>query len=315
MAKRIQRAFRRKRKRGFKRRGPTTKNLQRQVSRLYKRDDRKHFYVKVNNALISGQPVGAMGFYAFDLTTCPYNNQTDVAGTGPQADPNIGGLYSPAMCREPDSLSCNIKNIRIHATMHVSAPEAGRTHKCLIMLVKTRNGVGSPGGISMPTVNQIYDGYAGFGGVANATSLLAPWECFRNTGPGGYGARFLDPNVFKILWKKEIWLSPQEGELGQNQRTTFTNPAPPAAETGTVASSASPVPPAPLLNFTTNQVRHSSVRLTHSHNCLGAKIEYTSNASSDAVNVKYFLVALDGGYATNMGWRLNAVCKINFVDM
>lgn len=306
--------YRRRRGGGYTTR-PTTKSLQKQVTRLYKRDDRKHFYVKINNALISGGPPPGPAFFAYDLTTCPYNNQTDAAGTGPQADPNIGGQYSPAQCREPDSLKCNIKNIRIHATLHVSAPEAGRTEKCLLMLVKTRNGVGSVGGITMPIVQQIYDGYAGFGGVANATSLLAPWECFRNTGPGGYGARFLNEDVFKILWKKEVWLSPQQGEQAQNLRTTGTNPAAGTPETGTIVSSASPVPPAPLQNYTTNQVRHSNIRLNHTHNCMGANIEYTSNGSSDAVNVKYFLVALSGSYQTNMGFRLNAVCKINFVDV
>lgn len=328
MAKRIQRAYRRRRFRNnlrrraaHRRRRPTLRGVAAGVRKLFKRDDKKFYYRKASNVLVTGHDITGAGIFPFiqDLTTIPYNN-ISAAGGGPMDDPNTGAPYSASLCREPDSLSANIKNIRIHATMHVTHPEATKVQKCLLMLVKTRNGIGSVDGITMPKIQEIYDGYSGFpttaepAGDVTATSLLAPWECFRNTGPGGYGARYLNPNVFKILWKKTCWLSPQNGHVDMQWRTTG-GPLP------TATSSTTPQyfpTPAQDGNQTYNSNRVSSVSVVHTHNCMDAKIEFTSNGSDDSVNVKYFLVALAGGLDPVQGplegFRLNSVCKINYRD-
>lgn len=305
MARRIQRAYRRRRFRNNlrrraarRRRRPTVRGLARSVRNLYQRDDKKFTYTRVNNALISGGPATGQQFQGiYELSQIPYWNQTD---------PTTGNPFLGYQSREEDSATCNLRNIRLHMTIHATGGEAYKTQKCYVALIKTRFALGSATGIQVPNMTDIWD-YTGLG----PGNLLAPWELFRNT--QGSGANLLQDSVFKILKKWEVYLQPQEGETGQSLRLNITDPtATPAV--GTIVSAPQPAPPATLINHTYAKNRPSEIVIKHTHKCLGAKLMFNSTTSSTPTNVKYFLVACGNGTATDRGFRLNVVAKVNFVD-
>lgn len=281
--------------RRYKRRRPTVKSLQKQVTNLYKRDEKKYYYTRINNLLVSGGPSAAQAFTGiYHVSAIPNFGSTD-AGTG--------AAFPAWMTRENDSAQCNLRNIRIHMTLHASHPEAYSTQKCYVALVKSRVGVGSASGIGVPNMTEIwdYDGAAGPGG-----NLLAPWELFRKT--MGEGSE-LYGDTFKILKEWKIYLQPQQGVTAVNERTTGNDSA-----TGTIISSPEPAPPAAPLNYTYTKTRHSEVLIKHTHSCMNANLDFQDVGTSSPLNVKYFLVCVGNGTATNRGFRLNAVIKTNFVS-
>lgn len=288
----LRRAVRRRRR--YRKRVPY-RSLVKSVKNLYKRDDKKFTYTAVNNLLVAGGPALGQAFQGiFDLTQIPFSGQTD---------PTTGQPYLGYQAREPDSVKCNLRNIRIHMTIHASHPEAYSTQKCYIALVKTRNGVGSGLGIQCPLMTNIWD----YSSLLGGGNLLAPWELYRNT--QGPGSELLNPETFKILKQWSIYLQPQHGLTGVSERTTGNDSA-----TGTIVSAPEPAIPNPPANFTYTKSRPSEVLIKYTHKCLGAKLTFNNTTSSSSTNVKYFLVMCGNGSATNRGFRCNAICKVNFID-
>lgn len=276
--------------------------LQHSVVDLYKRDDKKYYYVIANNALIPGGPSLNQVFPAiFPLANLPQFGATSPAG------PPYPGFNT----REEDSATANLRNIRIHMTIHASHPECYRTQKCYIALVKSRVGLGAPSGIVVPGMTQIWD--YNLSNPAGVTQLLAPWELFRKT--QGDGAQMLQDETFKILKSWDIYLQPQDGETRQSLRTTNTNPVPPNAETGTIISVPAPAIPLPAVNMVYGGNRKPCVvKIKYTHKCMNAKVDFIATDQSAPTNVNYFLVACGNGTATDRGFRLNAVVKVNFID-
>ena len=296
----LRRGIRRFRKRrAYKKPRPTVKSLARSVRKLYQRDDKKHVYTKIDNLLVTGGPSAGQAFQGiFQVAQIPYHGATD---------PSTGLAYPGYMTREEDSAMCNLRNIRIHMTLHASHPEAYRNQKVYVALVKSRVGVGSASGISVPLMTDIWD-YTG----AGAGNLLAPWELFRNT--QGDGAELLDESTFKILKQWTMYLQPQQGETAQSLRSQVSTNVPPGTDNGTLISVAPAVPPNPSVNYTYAKTRPSEVLIKHTHKCLNAKLVFPNTTSSQPINVRYYLVMCGNGTSTLRGFRINACIKTNFVD-
>ncbi len=292
----LRRGVRRFKRRKFR---PTVKSLQKQVKKLYQRDDKKHVYTKIDNLLVTGGPAAGQAFQGiFQVSQIPYHGSTD---------PSTGLAYPGYMTREEDSAMCNLRNIRIHMTLHASHPEAYRNQKVYVALVKTRVGVGSAGGINVPLMTDIWDYTA-----ANAGNLLAPWELFRNT--QAEGAELLDDNTFKILKQWTMYLQPQQGQVAQSLRTSVSTNVPPGTDTGTIQTVAPPLLPNPAVNYTYAKTRPSEVLIKYTYKCLGAKLVFPNTTSDQAINVRYYLVMVGNGTSTLRGFRINASIKTNFID-
>lgn len=305
-ASRIQRAFRARRKRKYRPRKTKGKVTRKEINRLtksvrtlFKRDDKKFYYTHVNNVLITGGPSLNQAFQGiFDVSQIPFEGSTD---------PNTGVAYPGYQTREKDSAMCNLRNIRIHMTLHATHNEAYPTQKCYVALVKTRVGVGSNLGITVPLMTDIWD----YGG-AGAGNLLAPWELFRNT--QAEGAELLNDETFKILKQWTIYLQPQHGQTALSARTQVTTAVPPGTDNGTIIS----VPPVPApgapVNFSYSKTRPSEVVIKYTHKALNAKLQFISTVSSTPTNVKYFLVMCGNGTDITRGFRANVSVKTNFID-
>lgn len=277
---------RRKRPRpSYSHKKPTVKSLNKAVSKLFARIDKKFMFTKVDNVLVAGAPALNQEFNAYLLNQIP-------SSTNPAA-----GLL-PWNRREDDSAECNLRNIRIHMTAHVSPSDinvAPRTKKVYIALIKTTNGVGSTAGITPPKVGDIFDpaSYPGPGG------LLAQWECYRLA--NGLGSSNLDTTTILKYWS--FYLAPQGGPTKINERTTG-GPLPTATITGSSANG--------NMNYT--QDRKSNKTIMYTHNCMNAKLQFADATTVTPLNVKYYLIALAQGTDVTVGWYLNAVIKTNFVD-
>ncbi len=294
----LRRRLRRRYKRNRKIR-PSVKSLARSVRKLYQRDDKKFYYTHINNLLVTGGPALGQQFQGiFDLTAIPYAGSTD---------PNTGQPYPGYQAREPDSAQCNLRNIRIHMTLHASYPTAYRNQKVFVALVKSRVGVGSAAGITCPLMTDVWD-YTG----AGAGNLLALWELFRNT--QAEGAELLDNDTFKILKQWTMYLQPQQGDMQQSLRTTTNTAAPPGTDTGTIISLAPAVPPALPANYNYAKTRPSEVLIKYTHKCLNAKLQFANTTTNQTSNVKYFLVMCGNGVDVARGFNINASIKTNFID-
>lgn len=288
------RRFRRRRKRKS-----SVRSLARSVRKLYQRDDKKHVYTKINNLFVTGNVAVNQPFQGiFELSQIPYHGETD---------PSTGVAYPGYMTREEDSAMCNLRNIRIHMTLHASHPEAYRNQKVYVALVKSRVGLGSAPGIVCPLMTDLWD-YTG----ADAGNLLAPWELFRNT--QGPGAELLNDHNFKFLKTWTMYLQPQQGETAQSLRSTVSTNTPPGTDTGTLVTVPQPILPNPSVNYTYAKTRPSEVLIKYSHKCLNAKLVFANTTSNQATNVRYYLVMVGNGTSTLRGFRINASIKTNFID-
>lgn len=288
--------YRKKNKRygRYKKKKPTLKSISLSVKRLYQRDDKKFYYTRINNLLVSGGPSAAQEFQGvFSVAQIPYSGSTD---------PGTGVAYPGYSTREPDSAVCNLRNIRIHMTLHASHNEAYINQKCYVALIKSRVGVGSPTGIVCPKMTEIWD-YLG----AGAGNLLAPWELFRNT--QGPGAELLKDSTFKILKDWTVYLQPQRGAIQQSLRTTNV-----ATASGSIISNPIVTPPGVPINFTYAKTRPSEVLIKYTQNLMNAKVKFPNTATDQSNNVKYFLVMVGQGTDTTRGFRINASIKTNFID-
>ncbi len=288
-----------RKRRPYKKRRPTVRSLQKQVSRLYKRDDKKFYYTRIDNLLVTGGPSAAQQFQGiFEVSQIPFFGSTD---------PGTGAPFPGFQTREEDSAQCNLRNIRIHMTLHASHPEAYRNQKVYVALVKSRVGVGSSAGINVPLMTDIWD-YTG----ASAGNLLAPWELFRNT--QGEGAELLKDSTFKILKQWTMYIQPQQGTTAQSLRTTVNTATFPGIDTGTIVSVPPVIPPGSAVNYTYAKTRPSEVLIKYTHNCLNAKLQFPNTTSNQPSNVRYYLVMCGNGVDTTRGFRVNASIKTNFID-
>ena len=292
----LRRGIRRYKKR---KRKPSVRSLARSVKKLYQRDDKKFYYTRIDNLLVTGGPSAGQDFQGiFNVSQVPYFGSTD---------PGTGLAFPGYSTREEDSAMCNLRNIRIHMTLHASHNEAYRNQKVYVALVKSRVGVGSALGIACPKMTEIWD-YTG----AGAGNLLAPWELFRNV--QGAGAELLKDSTFKILKEWTMYLQPQLGQTAQSLRTTVNTGTPPSTDNGTIISVPPTAAPAAPVNFTYAKTRHSEVVIKYTHKCLNAKLTFPNTTSNQSNNVKYFLVMCGNGTDTTRGFRVNASIKTNFID-
>ena len=236
------------------------------------------------------------------MSQIPYHGATD---------PNTGNAYLGYQTREQDSAMCNLRNIRVHMTIHASHPEAYTNQKCYIALVKSRVGVGSSTGIVCPKMTDIWDYTA-----AGAGNLLAPWELYRNS--QGQGAELLDESTFKILKEWVVYLQPQRGSTSQSLRSQVNTAVPPGQDNGTLISVSDTNPPAPApptsVNWTYAKTRPSELLIKYTHKCMNAKLKFPNTTSEMPNNVRYFLVMVGQGSSTTKGFRVNASVKTNFID-
>lgn len=267
-------------------RKPTVKKNARAITQLFKMSDPKYNLRLIANQLIDNNPGNASAPGSNTFAAICLN---DIAAQG---------VLPEYMGREHDSVQVRLKNIRLHFYVHVSpGPEAGTSQRYYVALVKTTNGIGSGAGITMPLANSVFDG------SSTATTLLAPWEGYRIT--QGAGADVLRSTTFLKVWTGI--LSPQGGDCAQNYQTmSATTPG------DMEPSSTSAVAPGLNINYT--QDRPSQKWIHYTHRCLNALTRFERATSTEPTNVKYFLVALSDNPDAGVGFRLNASCKINFVD-
>jgi len=272
---------------------PTAKKNARAIKKLFKMSDPKYNYRMFNNELVA------------DSTNWDILQLSNLAPSVLPATDQRQFLY-----RESDSVQARIRNIRIRFSVHaVSGREGGKIQKCYVALVKTTNGIGSTTGIHMPDVSAVFDPNSI--DVASGNQL-APWEGFRATqGTPATGPTMSGPAIDSttILKSWSCYLEPAGGDC--HYRWDSTN-EPPAVGAVTETDSGPPVLGGSNLNYTST--RPSQRFFTYTHNALGAVIKFANASSPDAINVKYFLVALSGNAATSSGFRINATCKINFYD-
>lgn len=280
-ARKIQKAFRRKRRYKTHRR-PTVKRNARAITQLFSQSDPKYNLRIVANQLIDNNPGNATRptFAAILLN--------DLAASG--------GLPEYT-CRAHNDVQAHLKNIRLHFTVNVrQGVESDTSQRYYVALVKTTNAIGSAGGITMPLASDVFDATSTVG------TLLAPWEGYRIT--QGAGSDILRSTTFLKVWTG--YLSPQGGDCMQNYQTVTA--VPPSTE----PSSTSAVAAGLNVNYT--QDRPSQKWFTYTHKCLNALVKFERSTSIDPMNVKYFLVALSDNPNLGVGFRLNASCKINFID-
>lgn len=172
-ARKIQRAFRRRRpRRRTTLRRPSVKKNARAIRQLYKMSDPKYNYFQLANVNVNSST---------SWTELPLSGiRSNLPPFDPAAPP---GTTSPQyLVRELDSVQVRLKNIRIHFTLHANAGREGqKMQKYWVALMKTTNGIGSALGISQPLPGEVFDSSS-----ITPPSLLAPWEGFRVTqGPNG----------------------------------------------------------------------------------------------------------------------------------
>lgn len=229
--------------------------------------------------------------------------------------PSVGGIVTPPNAfnyREDDATQIHLKNIRVTFTIHASAVEGLDIQKYYVALVRTTNGVGSAGGIQLPTPQEVFDpSSCEYDNQPGQTSLLAPWQGFRLT--QGENSEIF--NTFKILKSWSGYVSPtmvhrpQHLQIDERQ---LGGPLPtPVTCTGDLDTTAYP----PEENLTSQGSRFPNVvTRRYTHKCMNALIKYKDNTSTDAINAKYFLVTLASGTAPTTGYRMNACVKVNFVS-
>lgn len=265
---------------------PTVKKNAAAIRKLFKMSDPKFKYAHLDNVLVND----STQFTQLELTDIP-------ASVLPSVDP-LQYKY-----READSSQVRIRNIRIHFTVHATPRDSGKSQKVWVALVKTSNLIGDTAppatGIELPPVGAIWDLS---GDAAGPLNQLAPWELYRITqGPGSEALKST-----KILKTWQAYIAPQGGDCAQNFDTVTAVPP------GTDISSTGASPALTNVNYT--QDRKSQHYFTYTHKCLNALVKYESATSTDATNVKYFLVALAEDSDPASGYRLNASCKINYYD-
>ena len=230
--------------------------------------------------------------------------------------PSLAGIPDPLNTynyREDDDTHVNLKTIRVSFTIHASPIEGVDIQKYYVALIKTTNNQGGPDGIELPTPQKIFDpSSCEYDNQVGQTSLLAPWEGFRRTHWDDDKTDYLKNTTILKSW--EGFVSPTQ--IHRPQRLQIDE-----------RQSGGPFPTAPVLCTgdldTTAYDREENmtalgssfpnvVKVRYTHKCLGAKLKFENSASSNAVNVKYYLVTLASGTVATTGYRINACCKVNF---
>lgn len=263
-------------KRSKKRRVLTNKQLTKTLRSLTKKvSDRKFFYLEeaVTPVWNNGDFTPLCGGNA--LNACPPSGTT--------------GLL-PYNCREVDSASCNLKNIKISINLTKLVNNSDRNRYCpyWIGLVKTTNQIGSVAGIAMPRLDDIFDPNALTTGLL---SNVNRWDTYRTMeGPGSENLKST-----KILWSTQgVLQSP--GMLQPVSLDTATATAPGGGTTGTIQNDPGVTAPENC-NFQATYPSHVTIR--HTHKCKNAVVKFDTVASGEPINNKYFLVALAKGSGAN----------------
>lgn len=305
MARRIQRAFRRRRLRNnlrrraaARRRRPTVRALARSVRTLFRRDDKKYFYLADPDTPV--QTVGnwtALGS-ATALNSCPASD---------------GGLSVWNM-REVDSVSCNLKTIRIHMLVekHLNSLDRNRYCPYFIVLLKTTNHIGAAGGITYPDLDEFFDPQA----APAIGNRLSRFDTYRTTqGPGS--ETLSNTKVLKV-WKGTLQSAGGLCPVSLDTVGTSTD-APPAAA-GTIVSDGGAAQPA---NCNYQSTYPSKVLIKYTHRCNNAKVKFDAAQGATAmnpINNHYYLLAAAGYGATGPGpgardfYNVSSMIKINYVD-
>lgn len=281
----------RKRKARRSRFRPTARKNYRGLRNLYKIvSDPKYNYKQLANVNVNSNTAWtSLNLSNMNQNLPPYDPTAPPGTTSPQY-----------IVRELDSVQVRLKNIRIHMMLHVTpGQEAQRNQRYYVALLKTTNGIGSTLGISVPPPAAVFDSAS----VDTAAgSLLAPWEGFRVTqGPDG---ETLKSTTILKSWSG--YLSPQGGDCMQNTQTV-TATVPGTDITSTAGAGAG-------LNLNYTQDRPSQIFIKYTHKCMNALVKYESATSNKETNVKYALVALSMNSDTHQAYRINATCKVNFID-
>lgn len=305
MARRIQRAYRRRRFRSnlrrraaARRRRPTVRSLANSVRRLYRRDDKKYFYLADPDLPVDSTANWTQLGALQALNSCP------------AADAGL----SVWNMREIDSVSCNLKTIRIHMLVEKHLNNLDRNRYCpyYIILLKTTNHIGSTGGITYPDLDEFFDPQAD----PALGNRLSRFDTFRNTqGPGS--ETLTNTKVLKV-WSGTLQSA---GMLQQtNLETVGTSGDVPPAAAGSIENDAGAGAPANC-NF---QARYpSKVLIKYTHKCNNAKVMFDAASGPNAmnpINNHYYLLAAAPRGATGPGvgardfYNVSTMIKINYVD-
>ena len=304
MAKRIQRAYRRRRFRSnlrrraaARRRRPTVRGLARAVKTLFRRDDKKFFYLADPDTPV--QTVGnftALGS-ATALNSCPASD---------------AGLAVWNM-REVDSVSCNLKSIRIHMLVekHLNSLDRNRYCPYWIALIKTTNHIGAAGGITYPDLDEVFDP----AGAPTIGNRLSRFMSFRTCqGPGS--ETLTNTKILKV-WTGTLQSSGYQERVALDTVGTSTDTPPNPG--GTIVSDAGAGAPTNC-NYTSTYP--SKVLIKYTHRCNNAKVTFDSSQGATAMNPTnnhyYLLAAAPFGATSGVGARdfynVSSMIKINFVD-
>lgn len=273
----------------------------RQIRKLLANQDPKYVIRNVGNQLIF---TNANWNTILELTDIP-------SETTPPIPATIDNAYN---YREADATQIHLKNIRIHFTVHASPIEGVDVQPFYVALIKTTNGAGSGTGIQCPRPQEIFDPltcqYNPDPQLQNF--ILPPWHGFRLT--QGSNSETLENTVILKSWSG--YLTPTSGHCAQHLAVSLNTSLPtPPGNAPTVGDLDTLNYPNLSENTNYSGSSFKPVRVyKHTHQCLNAKIKYETAQSTDAQNVKYFLVSLATGTDPTTGYRLNASVKVNFVS-
>ena len=286
---------RRMRRRYKSRRKPTVKSLARSVRTLFKRDDKKYFYIADPDTPVYTQSVWTVLGQQLALNRCPASDS-----------PNLQVWNK----REIDSVDCHLKTIRIHMVVeaHVNRRNTRRYIPYYIMLVKTTNQIGAAGGINMPDVDEFFDPQCD-PAIGNR---LDRFETFRNT--QGPGSEVLTNTKVLKVWKGTLQTPGFLQTVSLDTEGTSDDTAnPPGQISDSTAAAGS------LLNCNYQATYPCRRVIKHTHKCNSALVKFnsaTGATASNPINNHYYLVAL-GGYGSSASanyYNVSTMIKINFRD-
>lgn len=292
----LRRVIRRRRRR---RRGrPSVRSLAKSVRNLYKRDDKKFFYLADPDTPVNNVANFTVLGSATALNSCP------------AADAAITQSW---MKREPLSVECNLKTIRIHMLVekHLNSLDRNRHCPYYIMLIKTTNKIGAAGGITYPDLDEVFDP----AGAPVAGNRLSRFDSFRNVqGPGSETLQ--NTKVLKV-WSGTLQSAGYQERLALD--TTGTSTDAPPNPGGTIVSDGGAGAPTNC-NYTSTYP--NKVLIKYTHRCNNALVKFDSATGATAmnpINNHYYLLAC-AGYGATQGvgardfYNVSTMIKTNFVD-
>lgn len=286
----LRRAIRRRRKRK-----PTVKSLAKSVRNLYKRDDKKYFYIADPDTPVYSQSLWTVLGGGLSLNRIP-------AADAP-APLEVWNK------REIDSVDAHLRNMRIHMVVeaHVNTRSTRRFIPYYIMLCKTTNAIGAAGGITLPDVDEFFDPQCD-PAIGNR---LDRFDTFRLT-QGAGSETFVSTKVLKVwrgtlqapgfLEQADLKTTGTSNDSGGTSGVIETDPG----AGGTVNC-----------NYTSTFPCKRVIKYTHRCNNALVKFSAASGAqASNPINNHYYLVAL-GGYGSTQtanNYNVSTMIKVNFVS-